>query len=157
MGALLGAKFNEIVNAMNMIFHQKGFTLIELMITIGIVAILARIAYPSYTQYVARAKRAEARAEILKAEGWLERYYNENNRYSDAPATTTNAAFGNAFSTVPRTGGAYYNISLAVASSTYTVTATRTGSMSTDGCGDYSKTNNGSLTNSISTGTNCLK
>lgn len=126
------------------------------MITVAIVGILARIAYPSYAQYVARAKRAEARAEILKAEGWLERYFNENNRYSDSPTSTTNAGFGNTFSTVPRSGAAYYNISLAVTTSTYTVTATRTGSMSSDSCGNYSKSNNSSLTNSLS-GSNCLK
>lgn len=136
--------------------NTEGFTLIELMITVAILAILASIAVPSYTQYIAKAKRAEARAEILKGEGWLERYYNENNRYSDGANTTTNAGFTSAFSTVPRTGAAYYNISLAVSSSTYTITATRTGSMSSDSCGNYSKTSGGSLSYNGS-GNNCLK
>lgn len=134
----------------------NGFTLIELMITIAIIAILGRIAFPAYTQYVAKAKRAEARSEILKGEGWLERYFNENNRYSDAPNTTTNSGFSSAFTTVPSTGGAYYSIALAVSSSTYTITATRTGSMANDSCGNYSKSSGGSLTYSGS-GSNCLK
>jgi type IV pilus assembly protein PilE len=136
--------------------NLNGFTLIELMITVAIIAILARIAFPSYTQYLAKAKRAEARSEILRGEGWLERYFNENNRYSDAINTTTNAGFSSAFTTVPRTGGAYYVISLAVASSTYTITATRTGSMANDSCGNFSKSNGGSIAYSGS-GNNCLK
>ena len=136
--------------------NHHGFTLIELMITVAIVGILASIALPAYTQYIARSKRAEARVEVLKAEGWLERYHTENNRYSDAPTSTTNTTFSNLFGAVPRTGGANYNITLAVTNSTYTVTATRAGSMASDACGNYTKTHTGTLTHSGS-GSNCLK
>ena len=144
---------------MNSLRQQKGFTLIELMITVAVIGILAAVALPSYNQYVARAKRAEARAEVLRAEGWMERYFTENNRYSStAAAPTTNpTAFTTNFGTVPKSGTAYYNISLTVSSTGYTITATRTGSMASDGCGDYTKTNTGSLTPSVTTATNCLK
>ena len=135
---------------------NNGFTLIELMIAVAIVGILSSIALPAYTQYIARAKRAEARAEILKAEGWLERYYTENTRYSDAVASTTNTTFSGLFGAVPKTGAANYNITLSVSSSSYTVTLTRTGSMASDTCGNYTKTNTGTLTAS-GTGSNCLK
>lgn len=128
------------------VFRQGGFTLIELMITVAIIGIITSIALPSYREYVARANRTEARAEVLKAEGWLERYYAENNRYSDGAATTTNAAFSAAFGSVPRTGGANYTVSLNVTSTSYTVTAARTGSMTGDACGNYVKANNGALT-----------
>ncbi|APW46940.1 type IV pilin protein [Rhodoferax antarcticus] len=130
---------------MNKRLNASGFTLIELMIVVAVIGILAAIAMPSYSEYVARGKRAEARAEVLKAEGWLERYFTENNRYSDTPTSTVNAAFSSRFGAVPATGGANYNITLAVASATYTISATPEGSMAGDTCGSYSKTNTGSL------------
>ena len=124
----------------------RGFTLIELMITVAIVGILAAIALPSYTSYIARGKRAEVRAEVLRAEGWLERYSSENNRYTDAPGSAANAGFAPRFGAVPRTGTANYNITVVVSDTAYTITATRANSMAADGCGNYVKTNIGSLT-----------
>ncbi|OQW89096.1 MAG: hypothetical protein BWK72_03780 [Rhodoferax ferrireducens] len=143
---------------MNYQRKSGGFTLIELMITVAVIGILAAVALPSYSSYIARSKRAEARAEVLKAEGWLERYYTENNRYSStAAATTTNpTAFAGLFGSIPKTGTAYYTISLAVTGSGYTITATPTGSMTGDECGNYTKTNVEYLKAS-GTGSNCLK
>ena len=58
-----------------------GFTLIELMITVAIVAILAAVALPSYSAYVARARRAEARTQLLQAAQFMQRFYAANDRY----------------------------------------------------------------------------
>ena len=59
--------------------HQ-GFTLIELMIVVAVIGILASIAYPSYREYVAKSRRAEAKTVLLSAQQWMERFYTENFR-----------------------------------------------------------------------------
>ena len=137
---------------------QSGFTLIELMIVVAVIGILSAVALPSYNDYVRRGKRAEARAEVLRAEGWLERYFTENNRYSDTATSTVNAAFSSRFSVVPATGATNYNITLAVTNSTYTVTAIPAGSMAGDACASYIKTNTGSLASTAANNpSKCLK
>lgn len=45
---------------------QTGFTLIELLIVLVIVGVLAGIAYPSYSGYLKRSARADAKAELLR-------------------------------------------------------------------------------------------
>lgn len=132
---------------------SSGFTLIELMIVVAVIGILTAIALPSYNEYVRRGKRAEARAEVLRAEGWLERYFTENNRYSDSGSSSANQAFSDRFSVVPASGAANYNITLTLPTVapfgiSYTVTAAPTGSMTGDSCGSYTKTNTDSLSSS---------
>lgn len=61
----------------------RGFSLMELLIVIVIVGILAAIAYPNYTRYVERAKRTEAKAALLQIATNQERFYLQNNTYTD--------------------------------------------------------------------------
>ncbi len=61
---------------------ETGFTLIELMITVVVVAILAMIAVPSYRQYTRRAHRTEAKTALLNLQAKQEGYYLDHNRYA---------------------------------------------------------------------------
>lgn len=66
----------------------KGFTLIELMIVVAIVAILAAVVYPSYQSAVTKTKRAEARAALMQVMQQQERYYSQNSTYAAFSKTT---------------------------------------------------------------------
>jgi type IV pilus assembly protein PilE len=63
----------------------RGFTLIELMITVAIVAILAAVALPSYQSYVMRSKRADAKNALLDLASREERYFSIYNQYTNNP------------------------------------------------------------------------
>lgn len=61
---------------------QKGFTLIELMVVVFIIAVLAAIAYPSYKTFVLESKRSDAITEMTSIAGAQEKFYAENLRYA---------------------------------------------------------------------------
>lgn len=72
--------------------NNKGFTLIELMIVVAIVAILAAIGYPSYQKSVLKSNRADGRVALQEAASRQERFYAEANTYSsDLTKLVTNA------------------------------------------------------------------
>lgn len=68
---------------------QRGFTLIELMITVAIVAVLASVAYPSYMQYVVKAKRKAAESFMLMLANTEEKYLLDARQYAYDPNALT--------------------------------------------------------------------
>jgi type IV pilus assembly protein PilE len=64
--------------------HQKGFTLIELMIVVAIIGILAAIAYPAYQDYVIQAKRSDAMNSLSQARIDQEKFRANNTEFADS-------------------------------------------------------------------------
>ena len=77
---------------------NRGFTLVELMIVIAIVGVLASIAYPSYSGYILKGRRAQGRTAISELLQQQERYLTQSNCYL---GFTTVAATGAATPTAP--------------------------------------------------------
>ncbi len=104
---------------------QPGFTLIELMIVVGIVAILAAIAYPSYQSQIRKTRRGDAQAVLMQAAQYMERRYTENGCYDKNPCGTDTATIL-PFTKSPIDGNeTYYSIALsAVDDDSFTITAT---------------------------------
>lgn len=97
----------------------SGFTLIEVMITVAIVAILASVALPSYRNYVIRGKIPEATANLSAKRVKMEQYFQDNRKYTDGPGT----------SGADTTSSKYFNFSAVADQNTYTLTATGKDSM----------------------------
>ncbi len=72
----------------------QGFTLVELMITVVIIAVLATIAVPSYTNYVKTGNAQEAPSNLLALKTQAEQYYADNpaKGYKDFPCATPASA-----------------------------------------------------------------
>lgn len=63
--------------------RSRGFTLLELMITVAVIAVIASVGYPMYTSQATRAKRAEGRNALMDAAAREERKYSDTNKYTD--------------------------------------------------------------------------
>jgi type IV pilus assembly protein PilE len=63
--------------------RQRGVTLLELLTVIGIIAILAAVAVPTYRTYLIRTNRAEAKIALLQLQTAQEKFYMQNNSFTD--------------------------------------------------------------------------
>ncbi len=62
--------------------YMRRVTLLELLIVLVIISILAAIAYPNYREYITRTKRTEAKAALLQIATQQERFFLQNNSYT---------------------------------------------------------------------------
>ncbi|WP_277874220.1 type IV pilin protein [Luteimonas cucumeris] len=121
---------------------MRGFTLIELMVVVAVVAILASIALPSYQDSVRKSRRGQAKADLVELAQLLEREHTVRNSYGN---DTTD--YDIPFNQSPKTGTAHYTIALSNQSAnTFTLTATPAGSQANDTCGNLTLNQAGAKT-----------
>ena len=89
--------------------RADGFTLVELMVTVLVVAILFGIAVPTYTSQTQKARRTDARSALLDLAGREERFLSVATSYSQTP---TNLGYAGA--SFPQQVGSYYQINVTV-------------------------------------------
>jgi type IV pilus assembly protein PilE len=121
------------------------------MIVVAIVGILAAIAYPSYTEYVERARRNDAKAVLLEASQYMERRFTELRTYSGITLPTS-------LSSSPREGAAWYNLSLTTQTpTTYVITAAPKTGWTPLHCASYTLSNTGNkgTTHATETAADC--
>lgn len=130
---------------------SRGFTLVELMITVAIVAILASVALPGYRNQVRKTHRADAEGAITQDANFLERYFTENNCYKSKGADNLCGTADDSNPTLPitdyPTNNPRYTLSATIANDgmSYTVQAApKSGTdQVNDPCGTLSYTSAG--------------
>src|SRR4029450_906148 len=128
------------------LIRAGGFTLIELVTVMAIVAILTAIAIPNYFQYIARGNRSEARATLTQAAQWMERWRTERNSYQN-PLNGNPPVLPAVLQNSPPAGTFKYNITVVTPTpAQYTLSATPVGPMANDACGVLTLNNTGQRT-----------
>lgn len=108
--------------------HIAGFTLIELIFVVAIIAILLALAYPAYNDQIRKARRADAVSSMMATAQYLERCFTQTNEYTGCTEPDGEAADG------------YYDISMVegeYTETTYTIQAEPKGSQESDPCGRF--------------------
>jgi len=126
--------------------RMSGFSLIEVMVVVAIIAILSSVALPSYLESVRKGKRADAASVLSSAAQWMERNFSDAGRYDLLPSGTAIALPAD-LRVVPQGAAAankYYDITISAAGqTTYTLQAAPAGSMAGDACGIFTLTHTG--------------
>lgn len=114
----------------------RGFTLLELVFVVILMAVLASIAYPSYVEQVRKSRRADAKSALLACAQMLERFHSQVGHYgASGDASVTAACIG------PTRHGHYRlpagNVPAAASSPTYSIEARPAGAQASDACGTF--------------------
>ena len=108
---------------------KRGFTLIEVMIVVAIIAILASVALPAYTDSIRRSSLTEAYGRLADFQTKLEQYYQDNRNYGGgACADAAGTGAWNSF--VPVGGGVKFTYACALTGGGQGFSLTATGSVS---------------------------
>jgi type IV pilus assembly protein PilE len=123
--------------------RSRGFTMIEMMIALVVVAVLAAIAYPNFRQSIINGRRADGATALTDLANRMERYYAQNNTFATATIATGTAATD--VLAAAASGQGFYTLSItAQAQHTFTIRATRAGAQTADTkCGDFTLTSAG--------------
>lgn len=127
--------------------RSGGFTLIEMMIVVAVIAILSAVALPSYREYIRRGSREATQSQLVEMSGIQEKIFLNSNAYSSNVGT---AYTGNSSGGLGATGGksldGRYTISASVTGSTFVLTATPVVGSPQDGDGVLTIASNGTRT-----------
>lgn len=146
---------------------SQGFTLMELMIVVAIVGILVAIAYPSYTEYNRKARRADGKAALIALQQAQAKFRGNCRYYAQTIHATDATNCGTTVATVllnfPTTSdGGFYNIAITApgdlnsAGTSYTATADPTGGQAGDtDCDPLTLTVNSNNPDGLMTPTAC--
>lgn len=134
-------------------YPSRGFSLIELMIVVALIAILTAIAVSAYTKWVYKARRTEAKTALLDLAAREERFYTANNAYSNGALVGTNWPLGYS---LPANLNGDYTLSVITPSAasatgaTFTLQADPQAVQQGDACGSYTLDNLGNQGNIVS-------
>lgn len=118
--------------------NSRGFTLIEILITVVIVGVLTAIALPSFLEQVRKSRRADAKAAMLSGAVQMQRYFTERNTFATATLGSPPAAYRDT------SENGYYALTLTnLAATTFTLNAAPIGTQAGDPCGTYTYTEQG--------------
>lgn len=129
---------------------MTGFTLIDLLISVAIVAVLVAVALPSYTSYVAKAKRTEAKTQLVLASNFMMMFSSANDSYlHDRANNTVISQIPASLARSPATGTKSYTLQIPLGSApltndmSFTLYMVPSDSMASDQCGTLTLTSTG--------------
>ena len=125
----------------------RGFSLIELMVVVVVIAILAAVAYPNYRESTLKSRRGQAKADLVEIAQILERKHTVNNSYEGPVPPLSDSSALRYYDFTPAT--------LAAGAQAFTLTAAPKGGQTADACGTLTLSHTGQKGQSGGTAAEC--